>query len=198
VRAGYPGFPMTTSGEIVDLSQIAHRICERLAIGEVREILPLHQGYENFNSRLRTSTGEFVLRQYLEQPMERITQEIRVLRWLTDSGYPAVAPVSDNEGETIIRVDPGGRPWVVFPFVDGEEPDSTPVTAAAVGNAVGRLHELPDPYWAGWNSESILSPATTMGIVENVRGAIPKFDMAERPSLLRLEYEHPNERRKDS
>ena len=29
-------------------------------------------------------------------------------------------------------------------------------------------------------------------------GAIPKFDMAERPSLLRLEYEHPNERRKDS
>jgi len=30
------------------------------------------------------------------------------------------------------------------------------------------------------------------------RGAIPKFDMAERPSLLRLEYEHPNERRKDS
>jgi hypothetical protein len=31
-----------------------------------------------------------------------------------------------------------------------------------------------------------------------VEGAIPKFDMAERPSLLRLEYEHPNERRKDS
>jgi hypothetical protein len=32
----------------------------------------------------------------------------------------------------------------------------------------------------------------------NDQGAIPKFDMAERPSLLRLEYEHPNERRKDS
>ena len=31
-----------------------------------------------------------------------------------------------------------------------------------------------------------------------IPGAIPKFDMAERPSLLRLEYEHPNERRKDS
>jgi hypothetical protein len=34
--------------------------------------------------------------------------------------------------------------------------------------------------------------------IDSGTGAIPKFDMAERPSLLRLEYEHPNERRKDS
>ena len=46
--------------------------------------------------------------------------------------------------------------------------------------------------------DATLSLLVRANLIHLMSGAIPKFDMAERPSLLRLEYEHPNERRKDS
>ena len=170
--------------DTMDLDEIAQPLCERLGIGKVTEIHPLHRGYENFNCRLRTATGEFVLRRYLEQPFDRILNEHRVLHWLTGLGYPAVPPMSDKRGESIFRGTGCARPWAVFPFVAGGEPESAPDTASVIGGVVGRLHALPDPAWAGWAVENVMSPRATVELVRSV-----KFKMPERCGQLGMRFE---------
>ena len=68
--------------------------------------------------------------------------------------------------------------------------DSSRTNLAGDGSAADPVNCL--------NDNSLKTTLENDTLVPSGSGAIPKFDMAERPSLLRLEYEHPNERRKDS
>ena len=79
--------------------------------------------------------------------------------------------------------------WLIYP-VEGN--------SMLVSHSPGGLEDSPEIFMDITTAISGKYEVILNFLDERDKGAIPKFDMAERPSLLRLEYEHPNERRKDS
>ncbi len=155
-----------------ELWSAGEQICRQFELGEVRQLEALpHQGYSNFNARLDTDRGTYVLRRYTEQPAEKITHELRLIDWLDAQGLPVVPPVRDPDGRA--RCTPDRRqpaPWVVFPFVDGEEPEALPATARKMGELAARLHQLPEGPWKDKDRENLLSLRTTLAIADSLRG----------------------------
>ena len=107
-----------------ELWSAGEQVCRQFELGEVRQLEALpHQGYSNFNARLDTDRGAYVLRRYTEQPAEKITHELRLIDWLDGQGLPVGPPLRDPDGRARCTPDRDHpAPWVVFPFVDGEEP----------------------------------------------------------------------------
>ena len=107
-----------------ELWSAGEQVCRQFELGEVRQLEALpHQGYSNFNARLDTDRGAYVLRRYTEQPAEKIIPELRLIDWLDAQGLPVVPPLRDPDGRARCTPDrEHPAPWVVFPFVDGEEP----------------------------------------------------------------------------
>ena len=155
-----------------ELWSAGEQVCRQLNLGEVRKLEALpHQGYSNFNARLDTDRGAYVLRRYTEQPVEKISHELRLIDWLDSQGLPVVPPLRDPDGRA--RCTPNQKnstPWVAFPFVDGEEPELLPSTAREMGALAARLHQLPEIPWADGGRENLLSVRTTLTIADSLRG----------------------------
>ncbi len=155
-----------------ELWSAAEQLCRQFDLGEVRQLEALpHQGYSNFNARLDTNQGAFVLRRYTEQPAEKITHELQLIDWLDAQGLPVVPPLRDPDGKA--RCTPNREhpaPWVVFPFVDGEEPEPLPATAREMGELAARLHQLPEGPWKDGGRENLLSARNTVTIADSLRG----------------------------
>ena len=145
--------------------------CQQFELGEVRQLEALpHQGYSNFNARLDTDRGTYVLRRYTEQPAEKITHELRLIDWLDAQGLPVVPPLRDPNGRA--RCTPNRdhpAPWIVFPFVDGEEPEPLPATARKMGELAVRLHQIPERPWKDGDRENLLSVRATLTIADSLR-----------------------------
>ena len=91
-----------------ELWATGEQICRQFELGEIRQLKALsHQGYSNFNARLETDLGAYVLRRYNEQPEEKITQELRLIDWLKAQGLPVVPPLRRADREApILRQEP--------------------------------------------------------------------------------------------
>ena len=81
-----------------ELSFAAEQICQQFELGKVRKLDALpHQGYSNFNARLDTDRGAYVLPRYTEQPAEKITHELQLIDWLESQGLPVAPPLRDGQ-----------------------------------------------------------------------------------------------------
>lgn len=101
-----------------------------------------------------------------------------IARWLAAHGAPAIAAVRSNPPRL-----PSGEYAIAYPFVDGRPPG--PVDAAAVGDALARLHLLlaahPDSVeWRGRTGERLQQLAGVRGLL--ARGALRA---GPRPDALR-------------
>ena len=155
-----------------ELRSAAEQICRQFGLGEVRQLEALpHQGYSNFNARLDTDRGTYVLRRYTEQPTEKIAHELRLIDWLDAQGLPVVPPLRDPGGRARCTPDrEHSATWVVFPFVDGEEPEPLPTTAREMGKLAARLHQLPERPSKDEDRENLLSVRITLTIADSLRG----------------------------
>ena len=154
-----------------ELWSAGEQVCRQFELGEIRQLEALsHQGYSNFNARLETDLGAYVLRRYTEQPEEKINHELRLIDWLKEEDLPVVPPLRDPDGKA--RATPNQKcpsPWIVFPFVEGEEPVPQPAIAQAMGGLTARLHELPEQPWGNQNDENLLSLQNTLTIARSLR-----------------------------
>ena len=154
-----------------ELWSTGEQVCRQFDLGKIRQLEALsHQGYSNFNARLETELGAYVLRRYTEQPEEKINHELRLIDWLNAQGLPVVPPLRDPDGRarsTSSQECPS--PWVVFPFVEGEEPVPQPAIAHTMGGIAARLHQLPERPWENQDYENLLSLQNTLTIAKSLR-----------------------------
>ena len=155
-----------------ELWSAGEQICRQFDLGKIRQLEALsHQGYSNFNARLETDLGAYVLRRYTEQPEEKINHELRLIDWLKVQGLPVVPPLRDPDGRARCTSNQeGSSRWIVFPFVEGEEPVPQPAVAHTMGEIVARLHQLPGLPWENKDYDNLLSLQNTLGIAESLRG----------------------------
>ncbi len=111
---------------------------------------PVAQGLLNHGYRLYTTRGRFFLKHYLEDPdrPERrathpatIVRQHRATQRLGALGLPVAAPLADGEGRTVSVID--GRPYALYPWVDGRHRAGTELTreqSRRLGTLLGRVH----------------------------------------------------------
>jgi homoserine kinase type II len=113
------------------------------------------KGSVNTNYHLWAGGRRWFLRVNEGKSEADVAFEAEVLRHLEASRFPAVRLVPSGAGSSHVVV--AGKPAMLFAFVPGEELERDEVTAArcrAVGEAMGRLHDLaasfagerPNPY----------------------------------------------------
>ena len=126
-----------TSLSLADAQGLAARFGLDLATLE-----PLAAGSvnSNFSLTLRDGTRYFA-RLYEEQPLAGAQIEVSLLATLARRGARVVAPCETAEGERVLLH--AGKPFAVFPWVDGDWLCLRRVTAAhceAVGAELARVH----------------------------------------------------------
>lgn len=104
------------------------------------------------NYRVETSDGPRFLRIHKKtRTLERIEAEYAMLRWAGERGIPVVAPLADEEGRAIHRIE--GRFVSLFPWVDGRIIDPAAATAedaARLGEIHGRVASVLAGYEGEW------------------------------------------------
>jgi homoserine kinase type II len=131
--------------EHLDIPAILARFGHR-PIGEPE---PLAGGEDNHNLRVATDQGHVVVREYLRSELAKIRAELKLVEFLSRSGFPTPAPLIADSGEPVLDL---GRPVAVFPFVSGEVPPlMTPGLAEQCGSLLARMHVLT----ADWADERI-------------------------------------------
>jgi homoserine kinase type II len=108
---------------------------------EVATVESLSEGSVNSNFRLTDASGQrYFARIYEEQAAEGATSELQLLNELSREGVPTTRPLSAG-GSPLAFV--SGKPFALYPWVDGDIVCQQRVTAAhcaAVGEALARLH----------------------------------------------------------
>ena len=177
-----------------ELWSAGEQVCRQFELGEIRQLEALsHQGYSNFNARLETDLGAYVLRRYNEHPEEKINRELRLIDWLKAQGLPVVPPLRNPDGRARCasnQEDP--FPWIVFPFVEGEEPVPQPVIAHTMGELSARLHQLPGLPWENKDYDNLLSLHNTVTIAQSLRdtGTSSARDFLQLIERLTPELQH--------
>jgi homoserine kinase type II len=121
----------------------AIEVLQHYQLGTLTELHKGHQGFANINYRLTTTSGVYLYRINLEQSLETIAYEHRLLNYLDTQGLPIAPPIPRSDGE-MITATPSG-PVVIYTFVDGGIPESNVETVKAIAHASARLNSLPVP-----------------------------------------------------
>lgn len=105
---------------------------------------PLDAGSVNSNFSGTTGDGrKFFARIYEEQGPEGAEREVALLEALHAAGVPVALPLRLRDGRRVHRF--AGKPFAVYPFVEGDILCQRRVTAAAteqVGEALARVHRV--------------------------------------------------------
>jgi homoserine kinase type II len=130
------------------LTPIDEKAARHLLAGyglEPKTFEALEAGSVNSNFRFTSSDGRaFFARIYEEQGREGAITELRLLALLAARGVPVALPQPMNNGELVHEH--LGKPFAVYPFVDGEILCQRRVTEAAcraVGRALALVHSTP-------------------------------------------------------
>jgi len=121
----------------------ARALARDYGLDEEVSLRPLPEGYANTNYALETSTGTFLYRICRQKSESDIADELRALECLESRGFPAAYPIRREDGE-LISATPSGI-VVLYSFIEGEEPELTPETAAEAAGALARLHGIKPP-----------------------------------------------------
>ncbi|WP_276499426.1 homoserine kinase [Pontibacter litorisediminis] len=100
----------------------------------------LASGYANVNYKVWTSTGPVLLRLCRQQPLELLAYEALLMQQLRQLGFPTAYPIPRRDGAYVTQV--GEENIMLYDFVQGQEPEVNPATAAEIGEAVGKLSTL--------------------------------------------------------
>ncbi len=107
----------------------------------VTAVEPLTAGSVNSNFRFRTEQGVYFARLYEEQDAEGAARELALLEALHGAGVPVARPQALLGGTRLSEH--AGKPFAIFPWLDGESLCQRRVTAAhcrEVGKALARVH----------------------------------------------------------
>lgn len=108
---------------------------------DVAHVEPLAAGSVNSNFRFRAADGQaFFARIYEEQGFAGAETELRLLRTLAEEGVPVVCPLGDGRSGC---ADFGGKPFAIFPWVEGDWlclRSVTPAHCEKLGVALARVH----------------------------------------------------------
>ena len=126
-------------------------LLQRYGVTEVNAIRPLNEGLLNRAYVVETDTGQFFLKDYLNQSPDMIRAQHLMTRRLREADLPVSAPLADIWGETLQEVDAGGAgenrlialyPWVVGHHKRGAQLDLG--DCRELGVLLGRLHDALD------------------------------------------------------
>lgn len=97
-------------------------------------------GINSKNFRLRTTKGDFVLKQWSDQANSRdIRNTLFIMSWLASQQIPVPAPVTLKQDTFAISVGPSS--WSLFPFVDGAYFSGADKELASAAESTGQLME---------------------------------------------------------
>lgn len=140
-------------------------------LGEVKQCSVLPGGYANKNFKLATSEGSFCVRMCLQQPLELLTYEVKLMERLKANRFPTAYPLSMRNGEFVFLSD--DLQIMVYEFKEGIEPVPNERTSLEMGYATGKLSEVvPDDYLI--SKENTLAPS-------HMRKLIDRFHQANNP-----------------
>src|SRR5688572_7944393 len=127
---------------ITPLSPSEARVLAREYGVELAELEPLQAGSVNSNFRLTDAGGRrFFARVYEEQGIAGAEAELRMLTALSAAEVPVAVPLARADGGLLGRH--GGKPFALFPWVDGElycRARVTPDVCRRLGDALARVH----------------------------------------------------------
>jgi homoserine kinase type II len=121
-------------------SELAH-IVAQYPIGMPLKLEEVPGGFGNSNFKLITTDGEFLLKICDEKDPAELKMQISLLQHLHKYSYPTVYPVLTKDQKPLTHETVGSV--MLYPFLQGEQPQSSPNTLAQLGEALAKLHCIP-------------------------------------------------------
>ena len=119
----------------------------RYAVGGMVDLQPIASGIENTNYFVTTAKGRYVLTLYERLPTEELPFYLNLMAHLAKAGARVPAPEPDRTGALFSMLN--GKPASLVAWVEGGPIDApAPAQAAAVGDALARLHIASSTYRA--------------------------------------------------
>ena len=121
-------------------SELAH-IVAQYPIGMPLKLEEISGGFGNSNFKLITTDGEFLLKICDEKDPTELKMQISLLQHLYKYAYPTVYPILTKHQKPLTHETVGSV--MLYPFLQGEQPQSSPSTLAQLGEALAKLHHIP-------------------------------------------------------
>lgn len=121
-------------------SELAH-IVAQYPIGAPLKLEEILGGFGNSNFKLTTTAGEFLLKICDEKDPVELQMQISLLQHLCEHVYPTVYPILTKDRRPVTHEAAGSV--MLYPFLQGEQPRSSPATLAQLGEALAKLHRIP-------------------------------------------------------
>ena len=116
-------------------------IVAQYAIGKPLKLEEIPGGFGNSNFKLITTAGAFLLKICDEKDSAELNMQIALLQHLQRHAYPTVYPIPTKDQKQLIHETFGSV--MLYPFLQGEQPQSSPDTLAQLGEALAKLHCIP-------------------------------------------------------
>ncbi len=117
------------------------RIVSQYPIGRPLKLEEIRGGFGNSNFKLVTTEGEFLLKVCDEKDLTELNMQISLLQHLHEHAYPTVYPILTKNQKPLIHETFGSV--MLYPFLRGEQPQSSPKILAQLGKALAKLHHIP-------------------------------------------------------
>ena len=121
-------------------TEVAH-IVAKYPIGTPMKLEEIAGGFGNSNFKLTTTTGEFLLKICDEKDSTELDMQIALLQHLHEHAYPTVYPILTRDQKPLTHEIFGSV--MLYPFLQGEQPQSSPNTLTQLGEALAKLHRIP-------------------------------------------------------
>jgi homoserine kinase type II len=136
---------------------VARALVQRLRLGTLLALDPVHGGIENTNYFVDTDRGRYVLTLFERMTREELPFYLRLMQHLAQRGLPVPEPHADAGGEILHVV--AGKPAALVDRLRGSHPLAPDAAhCAAVGAVLARLHlaaqdfalQQPNPRGLDW------------------------------------------------
>lgn len=117
------------------------RIVSQYPIGTALKLEEIPGGFGNSNFKLTTTEGEYLLKICDEKNPAELNMQIALLQHLHQHAYPTVYPIPTKDQKQLTHQAFGSV--MLYPFLQGEQPQSSPDTLAQLGEALAKLHGIP-------------------------------------------------------
>lgn len=121
-------------------TELAH-IVAQYPIGISLKLEEIPGGFGNSNFKLTTTTGAFLLKICDEKDLTELNMQIALLQHLHQHAYPTVYPILTKDQKPLIHETFGSV--MLYPFLQGTQPQPSPKILAQLGKALAKLHCIP-------------------------------------------------------
>ncbi|MCY4566683.1 MAG: homoserine kinase [Candidatus Poribacteria bacterium] len=117
------------------------RIVSQYPIGTALKLEEIPGGFGNSNFKLTTTEGEFLLKICDEKDSIELNMQIALLQHLHQHAYPTVYPIPTKDEKRLTHESFGSV--MLYPFLRGKQPQSSPNALSQLGEALAKLHCIP-------------------------------------------------------